>query len=118
MGVVYHANYLVWFEVGRVEMMRHLGFDYKQMESDGCRIAVVEVNARYRHPARYDDQLIVRTHVKAQRGFILKFGYEILRAADAKLLCEGETTHIVCDTEMQKRKLPEKYAERFRTLGI
>lgn len=118
MGVVYHANYLVWLEVGRVELMRSLGFDYKQMEADHCRIAVVEATARYKYPARYDDELLIRTHVKALRSSLLKFGYEVLRAADGKVLCEGETTHILCDAEMKKRTMPEKYAERFRSLGI
>jgi acyl-CoA thioester hydrolase len=118
MGVVYHANYLIWFEVGRVELMRSLGFDYKQMEADNCRIAVIEASARYRLPARYDDSLLVRTRVTAQRSFLIKFRYEVLREPDGQLLCEGETSHIVCDAEMKKRTLPEKYAERFRTLGI
>lgn len=117
MGVVYHANYLVWFEVGRVELMRQIGFDYKRMESeDDCHIAVVEAAARYRFPARYDDEILVRTRLKALRGFLLKFSYEVMREADDKLLCEGETTHIVCDGEMRKKSLPEKYAERLREL--
>ncbi|MHB1700407.1 MAG: acyl-CoA thioesterase [Acidobacteriaceae bacterium] len=115
MGVVYHANYLIWFEVGRVELMRQMGFDYKRMElEDDCHIAVVEASARYRSPARYDDEIVVRTRLKAARGFVLKFSYEVLRQADGRLLCEGVTTHIVCDTEMRKKNLPEKYAERFR----
>lgn len=118
MGVVYHANYLVWFEVGRVELMRQLGFDYKRMEiDDDCHIAVVEAIARYRCPARYDDEILVRTRIKALRGFVLKFGYEVVRQADGMLLCEGETTHIVCDRLMRKKPLPEKYAERFRAAG-
>lgn len=119
MGVVHHANYLVWFEVGRVELMRQLGFDYKRMESeDECQIVVVEASARYKLPARYDDELIVRTQVKMMRGFLLKFGYEVVRRADGRLLCNGETTHVVCDKNMQKRTLPEKYAERFRSLSL
>jgi acyl-CoA thioester hydrolase len=118
MGVVYHANYLVWFEVGRVELMRHLGFDYKQMDSEDCHIAVVEVAARYRQPARYDDQLLIRTRITALRSFLIKFSYEVLRASDGTLLCEGKTTHVLCDGQMKKRTLPEKYAERFRALGI
>ena len=117
MGVVYHANYLVWFEIGRVELMRHLGFDYKRMETeDDCHIAVVEARARYRFPARYDDEIVVRTRLKAQRGFVLKFAYEVSRGSDGRLLCEGETTHIVCNREMRKKSLPEKYAERFRAI--
>ena len=118
MGVVYHANYLVWFEVGRVELMREMGFEYKRMETeDDCHIAVVEASARYRWPARYDDEIVVRTRLTTMRGFLLKFSYEVLREADGKLLCEGETTHIVCDSEMHKKTLPGKYAERFRVFG-
>ncbi len=65
MGVVYHANYLVWFEVGRVELMRERGLNYRELEAEeGCRIVVVEVTARYKAPARYDDELIVQTQVR------------------------------------------------------
>ena len=65
MGVVYHANYFVWFEVGRVELLRQLGFSYRDMEqNDGCGIAVVDARCRYKAPARYDDEVIVRTHLK------------------------------------------------------
>jgi len=70
MGVVYYANYLVWFEVGRSELMRQRGLDYKQMEIEtGCLMAVVEANARYQAPARYDDELIVETTVTGVRRF-------------------------------------------------
>ena len=117
MGVVYHANYLMWFEVGRVEMLRSLGFEYKQMEvEDGIGIAVVEVSARYRSPARFDDELIVRTSVRAVRSLIIKFGYQILRAADGVLLCEGETTHVVVNREMKKCALPEKYVKALEAM--
>ena len=72
MGVVYHSNYLVWFEVGRVEFMRQLGLNYKAMEvEEQCGIAVVEATARYRAPARYDDELIVRTRLMAARGAVI-----------------------------------------------
>src|SRR5438045_7264113 len=83
MGVVYHANYLVWFEVGRVEFLRKLGFSYREMEeNDACFIAVVDARCRYRAPARYDDELIVRTHIKSARGSMVHFGYEIVRSTD------------------------------------
>src|SRR6201991_3442280 len=83
MGVVYHANYLVWFEVGRVEFVRQLGLDYKSMEvEEGCGIAVVEATARYRAPARYDDELVLQTRLVAARGAVIRFGYRILRAVD------------------------------------
>jgi acyl-CoA thioester hydrolase len=113
MGVVYYSNYLVWFEIGRVELLRQLGFDYKRMETeDDCWIPVVEVNCRYKSPARYDDELTVQTEVAAMRGSVLKFRYRILRVADKYLLAEGETTHVITDSRMRKRPLPEKYAVR------
>ena len=114
MGVVYHSNYLIWFEVGRVEYMRELGLDYKRMEEEeGCGIAVVDVHVRYRAPARYDDELVIQTRLLAARGAVVRFGYRILRADDGRLLCEGETAHVVVGEGMKKRSLPQKYAERF-----
>jgi acyl-CoA thioester hydrolase len=112
MGVVYHANYLVWFEVGRVELMRQRGLDYKRLEIDeGCWIAVVEATARYKAPARYDDELIVETRVTTVRGPVIRFGYRILRVEDGLLLCEGETVHVVIGRDMKRRSIPKKYAE-------
>src|SRR6478672_11502883 len=91
MGVVYHANHFVWFEVGRVEFLRQLGFSYKDMElQDGCHIAVVEARCRYKAPARYDDEVIVRTQLKNVRESMVHFGYELVRANDELLLAEGE----------------------------
>jgi len=114
MGVVYHANYLIWFEVGRVELIRQMGFSYKAMEQDGFAIAVVEASVRYKSPARYDDELIVRTRVVLMRGSIIRMAYAIYRADDELLLCEGATTHVVVDGEMKKAALPAVYAEAFR----
>ena len=117
MGVVYHANYLIWFEVGRVDFIRHMGMDYSAMErEEGALIAVVEATARYKAPARYDEELIVRTYLAGARGPVLRFRYAIVRAGDDQLLCEGETTHIVVDRDMKKRDMPLKYAERFRAM--
>jgi acyl-CoA thioester hydrolase len=113
MGVVYHANYLVWFEVGRVEFLRAHGLSYKQMElEEGCMIAVVEATARYRAPARYDDELVVETELTSVRGAVVRFGYRVVRVADAMLLCEGETVHVVVGRDMKRRRLPERYAVR------
>jgi acyl-CoA thioester hydrolase len=113
MGVVYHSNYLIWFEVGRVEFIRQLGLNYKQMEEDGCGIAVVDLHVRYKAPARYDDELVIETRLVAARGAVVRFGYRILRVTDGLLLCEGETMHVVVGMDMKKRSLPRKYAERF-----
>lgn len=110
MGVAYYANYFVWFEIGRVELLRQLGFDYKTMEvEEDCYIPVVEANCRYKAPARYDDHLIVETHATSMRGYILKFRYRLLRAHDRELLAEGETTHVVTSRDMKRKGLPEKY---------
>ncbi len=119
MGVVYYANYLVWFEIGRVEFMRSLGFDYKQMEvEDGCILPVVEANCRYKAPARYDDVILIDCWPVLLRGSVLKFAYRVLRASTAqeaqKVLAEGETVHIVCDASMQKCLMPERYASPIR----
>ena len=114
MGVVYHANYFIWFEVGRVDMMRQYGLDYRLMEQeDGAMIAVVEATARFKVPARYDDELIVRTTIAGVRGSIIRFKYAVLRAEDAVVLCEGATVHLVVGRDMKRRPLPAKYAERF-----
>jgi acyl-CoA thioester hydrolase len=117
MGVVYHANYLVWFEIGRVEYIRQMGLDYRAMENeDNAMIAVVEATARYKAPARYDDELIVRTTLAGVRGSIVRFRYAVVRADDELLLCEGETVHLVVDRDMKRRELPERYAKQFQSL--
>jgi acyl-CoA thioester hydrolase len=115
MGVVYHSNYFIWFEIGRVELMRQLGFSYRDMErSDGLFIAVVDARCRYKAPARYDDEVIVQTHLKNVRESVVHFGYELVRAEDGQLLAGGETTHIVTDSQMKMMPLPEKYLKAFR----
>ena len=82
MGVVYYTNFFIWFEVENVELLRQLGFHYKQMEAeDDCHIPVVEANCRYKSPARYDDELLLETRVLAMRRSVIKFGYRLLRTA-------------------------------------
>jgi acyl-CoA thioester hydrolase len=115
MGVVYHSNHFIWFEVGRVELLRQLGFSYKEMEAqDDCFIAVVDARCRYRAPVHYDDEVVVRTYLKHVREKVIHFGYELVRADGAQLLAEGETTHIVANAQMKPRALPDKYMKVFR----
>jgi acyl-CoA thioester hydrolase len=115
MGIVYHANYFVWFEVGRVELLRQLGFSYRDMEEqDGCGIAVIDARCRFKAPARYDDEIIVRTRLRLLRESLIQFEYDVLRADDETLLAEGDTTHIVVDRQMKRTPLPEKYTIAFR----
>jgi len=114
MGVVYHSNFIVWFEIGRVEMLRQLGLRYRDMErDDDCHIAVADVKVRFKAPARYDDEILVRTKLKNVRDSLLQFGYEIVRAEDGTLLAEGETTHIVVDSKFEKSAMPQKYLKAF-----
>jgi acyl-CoA thioester hydrolase len=93
MGIVYHANYLRWFEVGRCELIRAAGLSYAQMEASGQSLPVVDARLRYRAPARYDDVLDIQATVIELGRVKLSFGYRILRAHDATLICEGETHH-------------------------
>jgi acyl-CoA thioester hydrolase len=122
MGIVYYANYLVWFEIGRVELLRSLGLSYRALEIDhGCILPVVEATCRYRSPARYDDHILIETRPALLRGSVLKFAYKIWRDAEQdgkerELLAEGETVHVVCDAELNKKPLPEDHANAIRAL--
>jgi acyl-CoA thioester hydrolase len=121
MGIVYYANYLVWFEIGRVELLRALGLTYSQLEIENqCILPVVEASCRYRAPARYDDEILIETRPALLRGPVLKFAYRILRKAadgtEPTLLAEGETVHVVCDGELNRKPLPERYAEALRAM--
>jgi len=117
MGVVYHSNHLIWFEVGRVELMREMGFSYRDLEREGGRfIPVAEVQCRYRAPVFYDEELVVRTRLKAVREKVVVFSYELVRAEDRTLLAEGETKHIVTDSDMKLATLPERYLKAFRAV--
>ncbi len=115
MGVVYHSNFIIWFEVGRVELLRKLGFAYRDMEKqDDCHIAVVDVRCRYKSPAFYDDEITIRTRLKNVRNPLIHFAYEIVRAADGTLLAEGDSTHIVVNSKFEKTILPDKYLRAFQ----
>src|SRR5271168_5348454 len=109
MGVVYYANFFIWFELGRVELLRQLGFQYKQMEiDDDCHFPVVEAICRYKSPARYDDELLLETTVITLRRTVIRFGYRLLRCEKnaQTLLAEGETTHVTVNRSLKKIPLP------------
>jgi acyl-CoA thioester hydrolase len=123
MHIVYYANYLVWFEIGRVEVLRTLGLSYRDLEVEhGCILPVVEATCRYRAPALYDDEILIETRPSLLRGSVIKFGYRILRKAaedeEPKLLAEGETVHVVCDPQMKRKHLPHQYEEALKTLMV
>jgi acyl-CoA thioester hydrolase len=121
MGIVYYANYLVWFEIGRVELLRSLGLAYSQLETDHqCILPVVEASCRYKSPARYDDQILIETRPSLLRGSVIKFAYRILRkgpdSEEPKLLAEGETVHVVCDDQLNKKPLPAEHEAALRAM--
>jgi acyl-CoA thioester hydrolase len=114
MGVVYYANYLVWMEVGRVGLCEALGFNYRDMEDeDGVFLAVAEASCRYRSPARFDDEVIVRTWVEAAHSRMVTFAYEMRLAEGGRALAAGHTSHIFVDRRMARARLPEKYFSMF-----
>ncbi|MGH9745605.1 MAG: acyl-CoA thioesterase [Candidatus Acidiferrales bacterium] len=114
MGVVYYGNYFTWFEVGRVELCRQLGFEYKQMEAEEDSFLVVaEAKCRYKRPARFDEVLIIRTCVTAAQRRTVRFGYEIINQATGETIATGETFHVICNRLGQTRSLPEKYRKYF-----
>src|ERR1700674_4803747 len=112
MGVGYHANYLIWFEIGRTEFCRARGFSYRDMEeNENAFLVVAESYCRYTAPAYYDDELLVRTHITELRRRSLRGGAEIVRASDGTVIAEGETGHVVTASTGRVRSLPPGYAE-------
>lgn len=114
MGVVYYANYLVWMEVGRVEYCKACGFDYKQMEQqDGVFLAVAEARCRYSSPARFDEEIIIRTWVEAANPRMVVFAYEMRLAGEGRKLATGETRHLFLGRDLRPCRMPEKYWGKF-----
>jgi len=114
MGVAYYGNYLTWFEVGRVEWCKAAGFNYRDMErEEGALLVVAEATCRYRAPARFDDELAIRTFITKARSKLVGFGYEVRNTATQQLLATGETTHLITGHDMKPRALPEKYRVMF-----
>ncbi len=114
MGVVYYANYLVWMEVGRVELCKACGFNYRDMErEDGIFLAVAEADCRYRSPAHFDDEVIIKSWIEEASTRIVLFHYEMRLAEDGSLLATGHTRHVFVNREMHRAQLPEKYYPMF-----
>ena len=110
MGIVHHSNYLIWFEAGRSDLCRARGFSYKEMEErDDALMVVAESYVRYKSPAFYEDILHIRTRVAEVRSRSVRFIYEVLRPADGAIIAEGETLHLVTDTDKKVKLIPESY---------
>lgn len=114
MGVVYHANYIVWMEVGRVEFCRASGLSYREMELDGAlHLAVIEANCRYIAPARYDDEIDIETRIEKATLRGVHFGYVMRHAESNRKLAEGFSRHLFLDHSLKPMRLPERFYEQF-----
>jgi acyl-CoA thioester hydrolase len=114
MGVVYHANYLVWMEIGRIELCRQLGVNYSAMESDsGILLVVAEASCAFHHPARYDEEVVVKTSVATASVRMIHFEYEMRSAQTDRKLATGWTKHLFCDRELRRCRLPAQYWTNF-----
>jgi acyl-CoA thioester hydrolase len=111
MGIVYYANYFVWFEVGRTDLLRHAGWSYREMEREGFSLPVVEAHCEYRQPARYDDQLEIRTRGGLLSAVRVRFDYEVVRPSDDTMLAGGHTVHAALDATGRPRRLPERISQ-------
>lgn len=110
MGIVHHSNYLVWFETGRSDLCRARGFSYKEMETEADALMVVaETYVRHLSPAYYEDVLTIRVRITELRSRTLRFSYEVFRASDETLIAEGETNHVVTDSQKNVKRIPEHY---------
>lgn len=114
MGVVYHANYFVWFEVGRTSLIRERGASYRELEEKGIILPVIEANCQYKSPARYEDLVRIETEIADVSPVKIRFNYRAIRDHDDTLLAHGFTTHMWVNRDMKplnlKRKWPEFYA--------
>lgn len=110
MGVVYHANYLIWLEVGRVELVRAHGLPYKDLEeTEGLYLGVIEVSCRYLFPARYDQEILIDTSVTKSTARAITFAYELRAGENGRSLMEATTRHLWLNREMKPARLPERY---------
>jgi acyl-CoA thioester hydrolase len=115
MGLVYYANYLVWFEVGRAEFCRQRGFAYRDFEKENdAYLAVAEAQCRYHTPARYDDLLLIRTRVEQFRTRTVRFAYEVVRKNPHTVLATGSTVHVVLDSRGRPKSFPAAYRDYFQ----
>ena len=117
MGVVYYANYFVWFEVGRTDLLRQSGWTYREMEQDGFALPVVEAHCEYRQPARYDDSIEIRTTGILLSPVRVRFDYAVVRTSDDQLLASGHTVHASLDGSLRPRRLPDRVRDILKGFG-
>jgi len=108
MGVVYYANYFVWFEVGRTDLLRTLGWSYREMEQAGVSLPVIEAHCEYLRPARYDDELEILTTGRLLSPVRMEFTYEVRQAVHATIAATGRTLHASLAPNGRPCRLPER----------
>ncbi|MEK6630548.1 MAG: thioesterase family protein [Acidobacteriota bacterium] len=113
MGVVYYANYLAWFEVARAEWLRAVGWTYRAMEEDGTRLPVIEAHCEYHQPARYDDEIEIRTRAEMLSPVRVKFSYEVVRHGEGVVAASGHTVHAATDVNGRPKRLPDRVRSLF-----
>lgn len=111
MGVVYHANYLLYFEMGRTEYMRARGYAYAELERQGIYLAVIKATCRYKAAAKYDDVIIIRTTVAGMTNVTITFQYQVFKEEGNVLLAEGATTLACVNEQNRPRRLPAEIAQ-------
>ena len=114
MGIVYHANYLPWFEVARTQLLREQGFPYRQLETDGYRLPVLEVAAKYRRPARYDDTLTIVATLREKPLLRIRIEDEVFRGDE--LLATGQSAHAFCDLTGRPTRPPAAFVARMHAV--
>jgi acyl-CoA thioester hydrolase len=121
MGIVHHATYAIWFEVGRTEMIKKMGMSYSEIENKGVMLPLIHLQCNFKAPAKYEDEILVRTFVKESTATKLLFGYEVIKKSEEKILCEGETTHVWTDKTLKpvnlKKICPEIYKIWYNGFG-
>ena len=113
MGVVYYANYLVWFEVARTDLLRTLGWTYREMEATGVFLPVIEAHCEYRRPTRYDDEVTIRTDGRLTSPVRVEFSYEVVVGDAGQVAAVGRTVHAATDANGRPRRLPDRVVEAF-----
>ncbi len=117
MGVAYNGNYYTWFEVGRTEFFRSLGYTYAELEENGVILPVISSNCEYKIPAKYDDELFIKTKIKSLKGVRLEFNYQIIRKLDEILLAQGNTVHAFVDKSMKPVNFKKSNPEVWKLLS-
>lgn len=113
MQVVYHANYFIWFEVGRTDLLRQLGWSYRELEADGFGLPVIEAHCAYHRPARYDDEIEIHTTGRLLSAVRMAFEYRAVRRGDDVVTASGHTVHAVLAPDGRPRRLPQRVRDLF-----